>query len=1010
MQSIEIQNVVKKHFNLTGIISNLPGDLDLNFKIKTPTDEQFIIKLMRSGCETSLIDIQCAILLHLEKSKTEIQLPKVLRSNADNVFEIVEIEGQQRILWVLHFVPGYLLAEFKPHTKNLMHSFGQSIAHLTNSLEGFEHPAMKNGHRWELTNALEVKDFAPFVTVESKRIIQQTFDRFENKILPHLTALPHSVIHNDANNYNVLVNLDKDGNAKVDGLFDFGDLGFQPTICEVAIALAYAVLEKEFPLRICYHFLKGYSKVRSISEAELSVLFDLIKTRLAVSISISSKRQIDEPDDPYITISQAPAKAALSKIHSIPSELAACFFRKACGFPVLKKTERILSFLKNEKAFPVMKIDHFDCILDLSVGSTLLGADPKAALLENLSQKIDAFMAESNSKFSIGRYCESRRLYAAANFGASGHPTKEKRTNHLGIDIFTEANAPVFAPYDGTIEINTSINLPLDYGGLLILKHHTSKGDTFYTLFGHLNPNSLRLKVGTSFKAGDQIATLGEAHENGGWPPHLHLQIITDLVGLGQEFPGVAFQNEIEIWRSLSPNPMHLFDVPDINIFDATPNKVKLLVERKNRLGYNLSLTYRDPLHIVSGFKQFLFDSHARTYLDFYNNVPHVGHQHPTVVKAIQKQAGLLNTNTRYLHENILNYAKRLTEKLPDHLEVCYFVNSASEANELAIRMARAYTQRKDILVVEAAYHGHTNTLIDISPYKHNGPGGKGAPEWVHTVPIADDYRGEWKKDQPNAGHHYANEVKDILANIESSGRSVAAFIAETYPSVGGQIIPPDGYLKEVYNHVRNHGAICIADEVQTGFGRLGKSFWAFETQGAIPDMVVLGKPIANGFPLGALVTTKAIADAFDNGMEYFSTFGGNPVSCAAGLAVLDVLETENLPENARLRGQEIIDRLNQLKDKFPIIGDVRGEGLFLGIELVRDQLTLEPADREASYIVNRLKDFKILAGTDGPLHNVIKIRPSMGINTDDVGYFIEAMEMILSETFLNKVGESLSE
>jgi len=1002
----QLLHILKKDFSLEGELTTLPGELDLNFRLKTNSESTYVVKLMRPDCAPELIDIQCAILIHLERSTPTILLPKVIRSSSGEIFLKISIADQTRILWILSYCPGHLLAHFKPHTYALMHSFGTSIAQLTNGLEGFEHPYIKRGLPWELSEALQSKVLTQHVQGPTKSIIEKIFNTFEKDTLPQLSKLPHSVIHNDANDYNVLVNYDDKGLAKVDGIFDFGDLAYQATICELAIALAYAILDKAQPLRTCYHFLKGYTNIRSVSETELQVLFHLIKTRLAVSVSISSERQIASPDDPYIIISQRPAKEALLKLDQIPDELAESFFRKACGYPITKNEEAVLHFLKVTKAAPVMQLDNFDCILDLSVGSLLLGADPQNIQLEKLSKKIDHYMDEQQATHAIGRYCESRRLYAAANFGTQGHPSKEKRTNHLGIDIFTKAGSPVFAPFDGQVFIKTTINLPLDYGGLLILKHETPAGIPFYTLYGHLCPEKITKSVGDKVKAGEQIAALGAAHENGGWPPHLHLQIIIDLVGLGQEFPGVAFQEEIAIWSALCPNPMLLFDVPNREDFDASPKLENILELRKEKLGYNLSLSYAKPLHIVAGFRQFLFDSHARTYLDFYNNVPHVGHQHPTVVAAIQQQAALLNTNTRYLHENILRYATQLTAKLPKQLEVCYFVNSASEANELALRIARAYTQRKDILVVESAYHGHTSTLIDISPYKHDGPGGQGSPAWVHKVPIADDYRGEWKRDNPKAGHHYATQVKEKLEAIEADGRTVAAFIAETYPSVGGQIILPPNYLKETYAHIRNHGALCIADEVQTGFGRLGKSFWAFETQDVIPDLIILGKPIGNGFPLGALITTKEIAQAFDNGMEYFSTFGGNPVACAVGLAVLEVIEKEQLQANAQQRGQELMEQLRALKEKFPLIGDVRGEGLFMGIELVRDPKTLVPAAAEASYIANRLKDYGILVGTDGPLHNVLKIRPGMGIGAEGGDYFVECLGGILEDSYLSLSNE----
>ena len=412
------------------------------------------------------------------------------------------------------------------------------------------------------------------------------------------------------------------------------------------------------------------------------------------------------------------------------------------------------------------------------------------------------------------------------------------------------------------------------------------------------------------------------------------------------------------------------------------------LAARRRLVGGNLSVAYRTPLKVARGWMQYLYDHAGRRYLDAYNNVPHVGHSHPRVVQAAIEQMLLLNTNTRYLHDGLTAFAERLVATLPAPLKVCYFVNSGSEANELALRLARAHTRRRDVIVLDAAYHGNTTTLVDISPYKFNGPGGEGAPPWVHVVPLPDTYRGKYRRDDPRAGEKYAEFARHV--------RNPAAFIAESAPSVGGQIVLPDGYLANVYAIVRAAGGVCIADEVQTAYGRMGTHFYAFEAQGVVPDIVVLGKPIGNGYPLGAVVTTPEIAASFDNGMEFFSTFGGSTVSCAAGLAVLDVVEEERLQEHARDVGSTLLDALRRIGDRHPLVGDVRGSGLFLGVELVKDRDTLEPAAAEASDVVNRMRERGILLGTDGPFANVLKIRPPMPFTRENAVHLAATLDDVI--------------
>lgn len=396
-----------------------------------------------------------------------------------------------------------------------------------------------------------------------------------------------------------------------------------------------------------------------------------------------------------------------------------------------------------------------------------------------------------------------------------------------------------------------------------------------------------------------------------------------------------------------------------------------LMLARRRLLGGNLRVAYERPLHIVRGSMQYLYTDEGRQYLDAYNNVAHVGHCHPKVVAAGQRQMEVLNTNTRYLSELVLEYAEKLTATLPDSLSVCYFVNSGSEANELAIRLARAHTKARDMIVLDHAYHGNTTTLIDISPYKHDGRGGEGAPPWVHKVPIPAT----------------AEDAQQVVGIVQKLSAPLCGFIAESMPSVAGQIILPDGYLNRVYDVVRGAGGVCIADEVQTGFGRIGTHFYGFEKYGVVPDIVVLGKPIGNGHPLGAVITTRAIADSFDNGMEFFSTFGGNNVSCAIGLKVLEVVQQENLQTHALRVGEHLLAGLHELNQRHEVIREIRGSGFFLGVELLHD----------AGAVVNQMRQRGILLGTEGPLHNVIKIRPPMPFSESDADQLVLTLGEVLS-------------
>lgn len=421
--------------------------------------------------------------------------------------------------------------------------------------------------------------------------------------------------------------------------------------------------------------------------------------------------------------------------------------------------------------------------------------------------------------------------------------------------------------------------------------------------------------------------------------------------------------------------------------------------ERRARtIGPSVRLTYSEPLHVERAWSRWLFAADGRRYLDAYNNVPHVGHGHPRVASAVSRQMRRLCTNTRYHYRSLGLYAERLLSTFPEGLDRCFLLSSASEANELALRLARTATGHRDVLVMEGAYHGHTTTLIDISPYKHGGAGGEGAPEWVGVLDQPDLYRGRFRGEDPKAVERYLEGVDGTLARRSEAGRSPAAFLAETCPSVGGQHILPKGYLRGLYDRVRAAGALCIADEVQTGLGRMGDAFYAFEEHGVVPDIVVLGKPIGNGHPLAAVVTTRAIAEAFDTGMEFFATFGGNTVACEAGLAVLDVLEAEGLQAQAARVGGQLVDGFRKLSERHPSIGDVRGRGLFLGVELVLDRERRDPASELAAAVKNGMRQRGILIGTDGLDDNVLKVRPPMPFDSEDADLLLATLEGVLGD------------
>jgi len=759
----DAEHLAHENWGLDCQAEPLVGYEDRNFLLATDTGNRWVLKISREGVDEQVLDCQLQALRFLETSPVTHLVQRVLpATDGRSLIPFESGEGGPRWVRVLSYLEGTPLVNHRERPRPFLEEIGRTLARLDLALEGFDHPGAHLDHAWRIERTHELRPYAEHIPEPARReMVERHFDRFRSEVVPRLAGLDHGVIHNDANDYNLLVRDTADETPVFAGLIDFGDCAHTVTIAELAIAAAYLMLDRDHPLTTASHLVAGYHSVRPLTVTEQGLLFDLIIARLATSVTMSARGLHTEPDNEYLQVSAQPIWRLLERIANIDPDEATRRIEEACA----------------------------------------------------------------------------------------------------------------------------SSSIPV--------------------------------------RSADEIVSI-----------------------------------------------------------------------RRNHLGRNLSISYSQPLKIVRGRSQYLYDDKGRRYLDLVNNVCHVGHCHPGVVAAAQRQMAELNTNTRYLHDNVAEYGLRLTSTFPDPLDVCFFTNSGTEANDLALRLARAHTGSKEIIVLDHAYHGHSPSLVEISPYKCEGPGGEGLAEHAHKVPMPDPYRGPHRG--ADAGEHYADEVRAAITEIEALGRKPGAFMAESLIGCGGQVIPADGFLAAAADAAREAGAVFIADEVQVGFGRVGTHLWAFETQGVVPDIVTLGKPIGNGHPMAAVITTKEIATSFDSGMEYFNSFGGNPVSCAVGLAVLDVIEEEGLQQHALEIGTRMLDGLRQLQTRHPLIGDVRGLGLFIGVELVRDNETLEPADTEAEQVINEMKTRGFLLSTDGPLHNVLKIKPPMVIQARDVDEMLKALDEVL--------------
>jgi 4-aminobutyrate aminotransferase-like enzyme/Ser/Thr protein kinase RdoA (MazF antagonist) len=994
------QKVLHDHWNISASLTRLNGEYDLNFMAMTASGEGYVLKVMRPGCDSGLVEMQCAALEQIHTNAAEVPTPEVILTKRGAPFlELSDENGEYRLVWVQERLGGMAYGDFRPHSQHLVTELGHQIGLMDKALTGFNHPYLAREFKWKLPAGAWIKNHLDAIEDVNRRALLSEILAEYRELLPALATLPEVAIHNDMNDYNILVTASIDGRHGVSGIVDFGDMVVSPRVCELAIAGAYVVLDHEKPEVMLAALVAGYHAAYPLEIAEIDMIWPLLRMRLAVSVVNSTLETMENPDDPYITISQAPAWRFLDRNDSTTGAIRARL-RIAGDFPVTNGSQVVLDYLDRNRG-------SFYALLDQELKDL-----PRTALsVADSTIPLNPFNMTETEALQVGRPCgdagglrlgywgEPRLIYSTDAFRNGPWKASDRRTVHLGIDIFAPAGTMLYAPVDGVVEVVENRTGYLDYGGMVILRHETPEGVNFFTLYGHLDAEFLTgLKPGAPIAAGESFARLGDSDKNGGWSPHVHVQIALTLDGMGYDWPGVVDPDEMTFWSSICPNPAALLNLVDDRVAYQVLDRESILSDRRRHFGRNLKLSYAEPLMFLRGWRHHLFDEWGRAYLDAYNNVPHVGHAHPRIQAVAADQLKRMNSNTRYLHPVQTAFAQKILSKLPDRLSVCFLVNSGTEANELALRLARAHTGGKDMVTPDHGYHGNTTGAIDISAYKFNKPGGVGQSGWVHLVEVADDYRGRFRRDNPDRAIKYAAQVDDALSAIEARGGRLAGWICETFPSVGGQIIPPQGYLAAVYDKIRAAGGICIADEVQTGLGRLGDYYFGFEQQEVVPDIVVLGKPIGNGHPLGVLVTTAVIAESFAQGPEYFSTFGGSTLSCRIGREVLEIVDDEGLQENARVMGKRLLNGLKSLQQQHMVVGDVRGIGLFIGVELVNSRQTLAPATEIANYVLNRMRDERILVGTEGPADNILKIRPPLTIEQNDIDMILAVMDRVLAE------------
>src|SRR5256885_9807747 len=616
----EAAEIARRLFGIEAAAHALAGEYDDNFRLREAGGGEFVLKIMHPDRERGFVEMQCAVLQHLVTTAGELPLPRVVPSlRGESCVQTKVKDGSQRIVWLLTYLRGKTLAEFQPHTPDLLEGLGRFLGKLSRGLADFSHPGAQRELKWDASRTAWIRDYLQYVEPLPRRMLAQRFlGLFETDVAPKLASLRRSVIYGDANDYNVLVACEPGEAARIAGVMDFGDTHDGITVSELATAVAYAIFGKKDVLAAAAAVVAGYYTEFPLTEDEIALLYTLVGARLAVSVVNSAHRKSLKPNDAYVTVSEAPAWEALERWAKIFPRFANHTFRAACGLAPSAKWAAVERYLAQSAAGAASILDldlrtEPSVVLDLSVGSALLGADPSAGETANLSAAIAEEMKKAGARVAVGRYDEARLLYKAAQFGASKEPTDERRTIHMGVDLFVEPGTPPRTPLAGVVHILANNAIPLDYGPLVVFRHATDTGEEFFTLYGHLTEKTLHdLSAGQQIAKGEVFAHVGAVHENGGWAPHVHFQIILDLLDRGADFPGVARASERAIWKALSPDPHLLLQIPVERCLKPSSSVEPLRVRREKLLGGSLSVSYAKPLNIVRGWKQFLRSEERR--------------------------------------------------------------------------------------------------------------------------------------------------------------------------------------------------------------------------------------------------------------------------------------------------------------------------------------------------------------------------------------------------------------
>ncbi len=949
--SNEAEHAAYELFGVQGSFVELGRQQDRNYRIDA-ADGRLLLKVANPAWSPTALAAQGAALGHLARAGLDVPQARPALDGAPIAW--LETRGERLALRLLSYLEGVPLSEADYLAPVVVRRLGTLAGETSRALSDFAHEGLAAPVQWDLQHAETiVARFAMHVGDGHARAqVERVAQDAATRLAPFRGGLREQAVHGDLTDDNVVCYRALDGRLQPYGIIDFGDLMRSWRIGELAITCASALSHMpRNPLGVL-PAVQAFDERVQLTDEEIGALWPLVSLR-AASLAVSDAQQLAvDPENAYTAERAHVGWRTLEGVGELGFELAEAAFRDALG---RRDPARALTVSR-----PLIRgLGERGRLIDFAITSEHLDAEH---FLDVACEARLLASASAAGRVAVTRYGEHR----ATRYRLRSDRPEE--TFALCVELMSDTAESVESPWPATVAAATEHGVVLEHDGVSL----------------RLSGIESSLHTGDTLEAGTAIGTLRAGDR-------MQVQL---CLAAGLAAPAFANPRSAAAWRRLCPDPSPLLEIEC-----AAPriDPAGVLTLRDSAYARVQGRYYEEPPQVERGLAEHLFDATGRTYVDMVNNVALLGHAHPRMTRAVTRQWQLLNTNSRFNYEVISEFTTRLAALAPDGLDTVLLVNSGTEANDLALRIAFAHTGREIVIAVVEAYHGWSVAADAVSTSLADNPNALDTrPSWTRFLDSPNSYRGLHRGDVASAA--YARESVAKINEMAMEGDLPAAFIAEAVYGNAGGVLLPDGYLRAVYAAIRAHGGLCIADEVQVGYGRLGHHFFGFEQQGVVPDIITIAKAMGNGHPIGAVVTRREIAESLAGTGSFFSSAGGSTVSCRAGLAVLDALRDEGLQANAAIVGGHVARRVAQLAERHPLIGALHGMGLYGGIELVRDPHTLEPATEEAFAICERMLELGVVVQPTSDRMNVLKVKPPLCITRESCDFFLDQLERTLVE------------